>query len=136
MFPLIFDAIHHIQPPQNRLGGFSPRLPIFSLPGWNNISVFVPRQSDGVHHSDHRQQIQPFELLVWGSGRTAHVESCLPRRSRSGRWRSEYEVNIGSRSLQGKIAVDVHYYEQGNVSYITPLDLFLPLTRQICLRSS
>jgi len=71
-----------------------------------------------------------------GYGCTTHAESHLQRHSRSGRWRSEYEVNIGSRSLQGKIAVDVHYYEQGNVGYITPFDLFLPLTRQIHLRSN
>jgi len=33
----------------------------------------------------------------------------------SGRWRSEYEVNLESRLMQGKITVNVHYYEQGNV---------------------
>ena len=33
----------------------------------------------------------------------------------SGRWRSEYIVNLADRTLEGKILVNVHYYEQGNV---------------------
>ncbi|KAJ7600977.1 F-actin-capping protein subunit alpha [Mycena floridula] len=33
----------------------------------------------------------------------------------SGRWRSEYLVNLNDNTVQGKILVTVHYYEQGNV---------------------
>jgi len=33
----------------------------------------------------------------------------------SGRWRSYYVLQKGSDKLMGKINVDVHYYEQGNV---------------------
>ena len=34
---------------------------------------------------------------------------------RAGRWRSEYKVNLQDRKLEGKVFVNVHYYEQGNV---------------------
>ena len=54
MFSLTFRIIPHVEPPKNRSGGFGTRLPIFPLPGWNNISVFVPRQLGGVHHPDNR----------------------------------------------------------------------------------
>lgn len=40
---------------------------------------------------------------------------------RSGRWRSQYHIDFSeSRTIQGKILVNVHYYEQGNVG-ITPI---------------
>ncbi|EMD40291.1 hypothetical protein CERSUDRAFT_110894 [Gelatoporia subvermispora B] len=46
----------------------------------------------------------------------------------SGRWRSEYIVDLDERQLQGKILVNVHYYEQGNVqlSTIHAIALALP----------
>ena len=34
---------------------------------------------------------------------------------RSGRWRSEYTVDLDARKITGQILVNVHYYEQGNV---------------------
>lgn len=34
---------------------------------------------------------------------------------RSGRWRSEYIVDLSENIVSGKILVNVHYYEQGNV---------------------
>lgn len=34
---------------------------------------------------------------------------------RSGRWRSEYIVDLSENMVYGKILVNVHYYEQGNV---------------------
>ena len=67
---------------------------------------------------------------------TRHVGSHSPRRSRSGRWRSEYKVDLESRSVQGKIAVNVHYYEQGNVSHIPTFDLPSLLMQRIHSRSS
>lgn len=39
----------------------------------------------------------------------------MNRFTRSGRWRSEYTINLDTRKLEGKILVNVHYYEQGNV---------------------
>jgi len=45
----------------------------------------------------------------------------------SGRWRSEYEINLGSRLMQGKIMVDVHYYEQGNVQLAANHEVSIPL---------
>ena len=62
------------------------------------------------------------------------VESYFTWHSRSGRWRSEYEINLGLRLVQGKIAVNVHYYEQGNVSHTAIFDI--PLAKQIHLRSN
>lgn len=34
---------------------------------------------------------------------------------RSGRWRSEYVVDLDENKVDGRILVNVHYYEQGNV---------------------
>ncbi|KAK7690305.1 hypothetical protein QCA50_006962 [Cerrena zonata] len=45
----------------------------------------------------------------------------------SGRWRSEYTLNVGDRKLAGKILVNVHYYEQGNVQLSTTHDISLVL---------
>jgi len=33
----------------------------------------------------------------------------------SGRWRSEYRIDLEDKSIEGKVNVNVHYYEQGNV---------------------
>lgn len=35
--------------------------------------------------------------------------------SRSGRWRSEYIVDISEGKVEGKVLINVHYFEQGNV---------------------
>ncbi|GBE83221.1 F-actin-capping protein subunit alpha [Sparassis latifolia] len=45
----------------------------------------------------------------------------------SGRWRSEYLVDLEERLLQGKILVNVHYYEQGNVQLSTTHSITLAL---------
>jgi len=37
----------------------------------------------------------------------------------SGRWRSEYIVDLHTRTITGRILVNVHYYEQGNVQLET-----------------
>ncbi|KZP31478.1 F-actin capping protein, alpha subunit [Athelia psychrophila] len=37
----------------------------------------------------------------------------------SGRWRSEYVVNLDENRVDGKVLVNVHYYEQGNVQLST-----------------
>ncbi|KAH9911499.1 F-actin-capping protein subunit alpha [Fomitopsis serialis] len=46
----------------------------------------------------------------------------------SGRWRSEYVVDLVSKQLKGRMLVNVHYYEQGNVQLSTAhsIDLALP----------
>ena len=46
---------------------------------------------------------------------------------RSGRWRSEYIVDTSAQSLEGKILVNVHYYEQGNVQLSTTHTVSLSL---------
>ena len=35
---------------------------------------------------------------------------------RSGRWRSQYDIDMEGKTVVGKVLVNVHYYEQGNVS--------------------
>ncbi|KAI0338904.1 F-actin capping protein, alpha subunit [Trametopsis cervina] len=45
----------------------------------------------------------------------------------SGRWRSEYIVDLEARTLEGKILVNVHYYEQGNVQLATSHTISLDL---------
>ncbi|KDR82700.1 hypothetical protein GALMADRAFT_238190 [Galerina marginata CBS 339.88] len=37
----------------------------------------------------------------------------------SGRWRSEYTVDLTSNQVSGKILINIHYYEQGNVQLTT-----------------
>jgi len=37
----------------------------------------------------------------------------------SGRWRSEYVVDMQERTITGSVLVNVHYYEQGNVQLST-----------------
>ncbi|EKM51952.1 uncharacterized protein PHACADRAFT_262378 [Phanerochaete carnosa HHB-10118-sp] len=49
----------------------------------------------------------------------------------SGRWRSEYIVNLNERTLEGKILVNVHYYEQGNVQLSTSHTVSLELPQTI-----
>ena len=51
----------------------------------------------------------------------------LLRPSRSGRWRSEYIIDTAAKTLEGKILVNVHYYEQGNVQLSTTHTISLPL---------
>lgn len=54
----------------------------------------------------------------------------------SGRWRSKYEVDLDSKTVTGSIQINVHYYEQGNVSNLSlPLRL-LTLLDQVQLSTS
>ncbi|ESK83084.1 capping protein (actin filament) muscle z- alpha 2 [Moniliophthora roreri MCA 2997] len=46
----------------------------------------------------------------------------------SGRWRSEYIVSLDDNTIQGRILVNVHYYEQGNVQLSTTHTVSIPLT--------
>lgn len=36
--------------------------------------------------------------------------------NRSGRWRSRYVIDLAKGQISGKVFINVHYYEQGNVS--------------------
>ncbi|OSD07566.1 F-actin capping protein alpha subunit [Trametes coccinea BRFM310] len=45
----------------------------------------------------------------------------------SGRWRSEYIVDTDAKQLTGKILLNVHYYEQGNVQLSTTHNVSLSL---------
>ncbi|KAF5369573.1 hypothetical protein D9758_002577 [Tetrapyrgos nigripes] len=45
----------------------------------------------------------------------------------SGRWRSEYVVDLNEHTVQGKILVNIHYYEQGNVQLSTTHDISIKL---------
>ncbi|KAF7294487.1 F-actin-capping protein subunit alpha [Mycena kentingensis (nom. inval.)] len=45
----------------------------------------------------------------------------------SGRWRSEYRVDMNDHTVRGKILVNVHYYEQGNVQLSTTHNVSLSL---------
>ncbi|GJE88359.1 F-actin-capping protein subunit alpha [Phanerochaete sordida] len=54
----------------------------------------------------------------------------------SGRWRSEYIVNLAERTLEGKILVNVHYYEQGNVQLSTTHTVSLELPQTISAESA
>lgn len=41
---------------------------------------------------------------------------CVNINYRSGRWRSEYTVDLTTNQIAGRILINIHYYEQGNVS--------------------
>ncbi|KAI6147400.1 F-actin-capping protein subunit alpha [Pisolithus tinctorius] len=45
----------------------------------------------------------------------------------SGRWRSHYHIDFDTKMIRGKILVNVHYYEQGNVQLETSHDLAIPI---------
>jgi len=46
----------------------------------------------------------------------------------SGRWRSQYDIDLAeSKTIQGKVLVHVHYYEQGNVQLETSHDVSIPI---------
>lgn len=45
----------------------------------------------------------------------------------SGRWRSQYHIDFDSQTIRGKVLVNVHYYEQGNVQLETSHDLTMPI---------
>ncbi|KAJ8080767.1 F-actin-capping protein subunit alpha [Marasmius tenuissimus] len=49
----------------------------------------------------------------------------------SGRWRSEYIINMDDNTIKGRIFVNVHYYEQGNVQLSTTHNISIPLTSAI-----
>lgn len=55
---------------------------------------------------------------------------CLAH-TRSGRWRSEYTIDTTAKTLEGKILVNVHYYEQGNVQLSTTHTVSLALPSAI-----
>lgn len=46
----------------------------------------------------------------------------------SGRWRSEYTVDLTTNQIAGRILINIHYYEQGNVqlSTIHAISLVIP----------
>jgi len=54
----------------------------------------------------------------------------------SGRWRSRYVVDFGKQQVSGKIYVNVHYYEQGNVQLATTHDVCLVIPPAILSSSS
>ncbi|KAH7922036.1 F-actin capping protein, alpha subunit [Leucogyrophana mollusca] len=53
----------------------------------------------------------------------------------SGRWRSEYVVNLDDHTIEGKVFVNVHYYEQGNVQLATSHNLSLSLPAAVVTSS-
>lgn len=49
----------------------------------------------------------------------------------SGRWRSEYAVDLSDSTVVGKIMLNVHYYEQGNVQLNTTHNITIALPAAI-----
>ncbi|KAI0287971.1 F-actin capping protein alpha subunit [Russula brevipes] len=54
----------------------------------------------------------------------------------SGRWRSEYIVDLDARTITGQILVNVHYYEQGNVQLETKHQASIALPTSVTAESS
>ncbi|KAE9404012.1 F-actin capping protein alpha subunit [Gymnopus androsaceus JB14] len=53
----------------------------------------------------------------------------------SGRWRSEYIVDLNEHTVKGSMLVNVHYYEQGNVQLSTTHSISLTLPPAIVTTS-
>ncbi|KAH9060495.1 F-actin capping protein alpha subunit [Lactarius vividus] len=53
----------------------------------------------------------------------------------SGRWRSEYIVDLDERKITGRILVNVHYYEQGNVQLETKHNASIALPASVTASS-
>ncbi|KII86895.1 hypothetical protein PLICRDRAFT_43576 [Plicaturopsis crispa FD-325 SS-3] len=53
----------------------------------------------------------------------------------AGRWRSEYTVDLDENQVHGKILVNVHYYEQGNVQLSTTHTISISLPSAIVTSS-
>ncbi|KAL4080994.1 F-actin-capping protein subunit alpha [Scleroderma citrinum] len=49
----------------------------------------------------------------------------------SGRWRSQYNIDFDGNTIQGKVLVNIHYYEQGNVQLVTSHDLTISMPTAI-----
>ncbi|KAF9468543.1 F-actin-capping protein subunit alpha [Collybia nuda] len=58
-----------------------------------------------------------------------------PKNFWSGRWRSEYIVDLNENQISGKILLNVHYYEQGNVQLTTMHDVSITLPSAIVTSS-
>jgi len=54
----------------------------------------------------------------------------------SGRWRSEYTVDLSERTVNGRVLLNVHYYEQGNVQLATTHTISLALPPSISSSSA
>ncbi|CAH7688384.1 F-actin-capping protein subunit alpha [Phakopsora pachyrhizi] len=67
------------------------------------------------------QKLTKFQLYIVGS-------KYNPTNYWTGRWRSSYEVDLGSSQIKGNIQVNVHYYEQGNVQLSTNSNPTVDLT--------
>ncbi|KAJ6512196.1 F-actin-capping protein subunit alpha [Mycena vitilis] len=53
----------------------------------------------------------------------------------AGRWRSEYTIDLNENNVSGKVLVNVHYYEQGNVQLSTTHTISLSLPAAIVTSS-
>ncbi|EGN98413.1 hypothetical protein SERLA73DRAFT_183411 [Serpula lacrymans var. lacrymans S7.3] len=53
----------------------------------------------------------------------------------AGRWRSEYTVDLSEHKVEGKVLVNIHYYEQGNVQLATHHDHSISLPQAIVTSS-
>ncbi|KAL0960617.1 hypothetical protein HGRIS_005648 [Hohenbuehelia grisea] len=53
----------------------------------------------------------------------------------SGRWRSEYVIDFNENTIEGKILVNVHYYEQGNVQLATTHNISTKIPPAVSLSS-
>ncbi|KAF8630941.1 hypothetical protein AX17_005298 [Amanita inopinata Kibby_2008] len=49
----------------------------------------------------------------------------------SGRWRSQYDIDLEEKTINGKIYANVHYYEQGNVQLTTTQEISFLLPQPI-----
>ncbi|KAJ7440910.1 F-actin-capping protein subunit alpha [Mycena galericulata] len=53
----------------------------------------------------------------------------------AGRWRSEYIIDLNENDVHGKVLVNVHYYEQGNVQLSTTHTISLSLPAAVVASS-
>lgn len=106
-----------------------------SLSWWRYNGLCHPRLFEQIYRPDCCKQIQPSKLLVLTLCPTSILINW--EHNRSGRWRSEYRIDLEGNKVEGKILVNVHYYEQGNVRLLlSPLasDYSLPTANAMVIR--
>ncbi|KAJ6261282.1 hypothetical protein Dda_3951 [Drechslerella dactyloides] len=92
---------------------------------WQGTQLILSRKSllrdVGNHVKEHFPSLPAYGVYPTNDGIAILIvgNKYSPSNYWNGRWRSAYTFNPSSSTLTGSIAVDVHYYEDGNVRLVT-----------------
>jgi len=95
----------------------------YSLESQNSHLIQSLLQAVGPHVSEHYPSEPAFGVFPVNNDSAAAIlvvgNKYSPGNYWNGRWRSTYIYTPSTKELTGTIAVDVHYYEDGNVRLVT-----------------